>query len=240
MFFRKSFYIASILLALFCASFPELAPAAESVQDLIRINRRLQGIFCVVLFFCFIIVCIVKKRRSFQKRPSGIGGWLTFFISFTMAGQIVNFCVTNILLLEQMRQTPEMQAGTYPFIAIYIIYSCFVLYALWNVCRLKPGARRLIKKAIVLIFMFDLTSPFISLVCLALGMGLNFSIITVEVIKDFYDTITIIHITRSLIYMGIWLSYFSSSLRVQNTWDEIEGVQGAIEGETPETNAAAS
>lgn len=230
MFSRNLFYTVSILLALFCVSFPELANAAEAGIDIKKLRTAVNVTFHAVWFFCFILVCIAKKRQNFQKQPSGVGGWLTCFISFTLASQLMWLAMAGNSLSSAERHNPILSSESYIIGAICLAYTAFVIYSLWRLCRLKPGAVRLIKKMLVLNFIFTLTFPVIMLICLSISSGVW--LVSFPVITLLYSMPECITIARTFIYTIVWLAYFSSSIRVQNTWNEIEGVNGKTqEGE---------
>ena len=111
------------------------------------------------LLFCFAIVKMISEKSNAFEKPSGIGGWLTFFIVTSLCATLFSLLFSIVLFVSEIRKNFQSLDFTFIWAFIDIIYQVVFTYSLYSLCKIRHGAVVLIKKLLVFNFFYVAILP---------------------------------------------------------------------------------
>ena len=164
---------------------------------------------------------IVLLIHIFQQRgrdkalpPSGIGGWLSFFIfSYAITG-VFGIFDTWQTLPELKKQFQGFETAVNILILYLLLFAFLELYFLYLLFKKHSDAVRFIKVWLIFSIFFTATTPVVGYLIFNFELG-NIFPIPNDVIAEIFSR----ELMQSIANCVVWFWYFSVSIRVKNTWE---------------------
>jgi hypothetical protein len=171
------------------------------------------------------------RYRTPDPPPTGVGGWLAFFIFATVVFSAFYLLADGGYLVRDFaalhREFPSIHGRTLFYLmdhVAWIAVRCYAIYAGVRLWRISPGAVETAKRFLVLFALVSF-AQFAGLLMLWGVHVAEVSELTRESSPENFKLLT--SFAQSIVYSLLWYSYFSRSVRVRNTY----GLPPAIIGE---------
>ncbi len=170
------------------------------------------------LLICFGIIKAISAKSTSTLQPSGIGGWLTFFLTVTLYSSILGFFLNSLSLLQlhDLFESEDSLAWTVTYGLCAIAFNITFIYAVYSMCQIRPNAVSFMKKLLIVNLIYTIAAPAAFVLCLYLTVP---SVtLTPQYFSIMYNNVTLFSIATTVIRFAILFPYLSFSRRIKNTW----------------------